>query len=361
MRLTKHHKISFSSLFTPKSNAIPVYDWTGGTSGDMLTNLSSPIMIKPTSIAGQAVRFGQEKKLEDPKAKASEAVNQPAPPKRKLITHFFKGLTDPITSVVKYVFNNPLQASIYLGASLFAISQFPILGSALAVGIFGYGGFQMATGLGGIINNIRKGDNEKANAAAARLGRGTFDVAFSAGSALKAVKSMRGSLQLAMGKNELTFLQRLGAIGRELQPGAAAEELNALPKTFGELCGQLKDRFLSIFDKEKHVLPQSGTQLEDVAELIKTNRDKLSGILAKRQNWWGVPQLQKVIDADALKGQTLSGVPNVAAQIVKDPKLAAVLARVLEAENTVAQGLGVLDDVKSLLVTAPTGDKKQPT
>jgi hypothetical protein len=330
----------------------------------MLTNLSSPITIKPTSIAGQAVRFGQAKTQEGPSPEApkeSAPAAKPAPPKRQLIRHFFKGLADPIVSVVKYVFNNPLQASIYLGASLFAISQFPILGSALAVGIFGYGGFQMATGLGGIVNNIRKGDNEKANAAASRLGRGAFDVAFSAGSALKALKSIRGSFQLALGKNELTFLQRLGAIGRELQPGAAAEELNALPKTLGQLCGQLKDRFLSIFDKEKHVLPKSGTQLEDLAELIRANREKFSDILSKRQSWWGVPQLQKVIDADALKGQTLSGVPNVAAQILKDPKMAAVLARVLEAEQTVAQGVGLLDDVKSLLVTAPTGDNNQPT
>jgi hypothetical protein len=164
-----------------------------------------------------------------------------------------------------------------------------------------------------------------------------------------------------MGKNELTFLQRLGAIGRELQPGATAEELSALPKSLGELCGQLKDRFLSIYNKEKHVLPPSGTQLEDVAELIRTNRDKLSDILAKRQGWWGVPQLQTIINAEALQGKTLSGVPNVAAQIIKDPKMAAVLARVLEAEQTVAQGVRVLDDLKSLLVTAPTGDNNKPT
>ena len=323
--------------------------------------------LKPAQIQGPAVQFGSAKEAAKASATSTEAPPNSAPaaksaqPKRQVIKHFFKGVFEPMTSVVKYVLNNPLQASIYLGASLFAISQFPILGSALAVGIFGFGGFQMATGLGGIVNNMRKGDNEKTNAAAARLGRGTFDVAFSAGSALKAVKSIRGSFQLAMGKNELTFLQRLGAIGRELQPGATAEELSALPKSLGELCGQLKDRFLSIFNKEKHVLPPSGTQLEDVAELIRTNRDKLSDILAKRQGWWGVPQLQTIINAEALQGKTLSGVPNVAAQIIKDPKMAAVLARVLEAEQTVAQGVRVLDDLKSLLVTAPTGDNNKPT
>lgn len=321
----------------------------------MPTSFSLPAASLRPQGPAPVVRFGTTKQPTGPAPAGQDPAEAKAPvakankPKLKLIRSFVKGVLEPITSVVKYVVNNPLQASVYLGASLFAITQFPILGSALALGIFGYGGFQMATGLGSLVNNLRKGNTEQANNAASKIGRGVFDVAFSYGSAFKSVKALKGSFSLATAKSELTLLQRLSAFGRQLQPGATAEELNALPKGFKDLFTQAKTRFTNLFNKESYTLPKAGNT-EDITTLINNNRENVANLLEKYKGWWGVESLQKIVNAEALKGPTLTEVPSVAAQILKDPKLASVLARILEAEKQVVQGTEVLKDIKNVLI-----------
>lgn len=268
---------------------------------------------------------------------SSEPVAQATPPKApeklKLFRSLLKGFFDPIVSVGKFVFNNPVKAGIYLGATLVAL-QNPLIAAALSWTLFAYGGFQMASGTAQVLSGLKNKNNERANQGAEKIGHGVFDVAFTYNSAWKAVKNMRSTLQLLRETKGLTMLQKLNVFIRQVPKGASQADLDAVPKTLGETGKFIKDRFLGLFNTDSHIVPDN-TSLKSTADIVVKNQAQVIELLQKNQDVWGVKKVLAAAQKLNVPADKVTDVPKLLAALYKDPELASALARVLDRKSVV--------------------------
>lgn len=284
-----------------------------------------------------------------PSESAPVQTAQAAPVKRKIIRSFVKGFFDPMVSVGKFVLNSPTKASIYLGASVFAFAQFPLLATGLAWGLLGFGGYQLATGVGQAMSALGKKDNAKTNQAFERIGRGTFDVALTYNSSIKGLNTLRGTLgNLGKLGKEATFVQKMQIFLRQ-QTGDVV--LTEIPATWNALGSELKTRFLNLFNAEYHLLPDN-SGLKDPVEFVANSTGKLQEILAKRQSYSLAQKALNLINGLKFNPDNIKALPAIADALRKDPELLSYLAQILDRQELVTESAALLEDLKSLVAVA---------
>jgi hypothetical protein len=317
-----------------------------------------PIALK-TNLIQPTPRFGESKAASPAppqgaaSAKAGTPTNatSPATPtvKKKPISSFFKGLTSPFIHVAKFIYNEPAKALLYLGGSLATISAFPILGTALSVGLLGYGGYQLITGLSQALGSLKGNNNEKFNQSIEKVGRGTFDIIFTYGAAAKGVRALKSSAELVRNAENLTILQKINVILRQLPKETPAAELQLLPKTLGEVFSDLKSKFLGAFNFETHSIP-TNTDFQPLAETVASNQAKVTDLLTKYQDTWGVRHTLEFLKGKNIAPDKIKDLPTLLGALKNDPQLVSTLAKVLEGEASVVKGVELVNDIKGLLI-----------
>jgi hypothetical protein len=273
----------------------------------------------------------------------------PAPKaKYKPFRSFAKGLVDPILSVGKFIINEPVKAGLYLGATLLAMQQLPILATGLAVGMCAFGGYQVVSGIGQLFSGLRKGDANKTNAAAEQLGRGVFDVAVTYSGAIKGVKALGSAVGLIRTTPNLTLTQKASILLQQTPKGTAAAELETLPKTIGAWATNLKNRFLSLFNKESYKI-SGNDKIQPLVENVAGKRDAVVGFLEKNQDIWGFKSLREFIGSNTLRGEQIKQSGGNFAAVAKNPETAAYLARAVATESKVQRGITLLEDLRTLV------------
>jgi hypothetical protein len=282
--------------------------------------------------------------------KDSTPQTQSPPVKRKMIGSFVKGLFDPIRSVASFIFQNPAKAAMYIGASIFALGRLPILSLALSAAILGGGTFQFLSGMVGVGRSVLKGDNAKTNAACERMGRGTFNMSFSAPSALRHAKNLKATLDnLRTTAKEATWLQKAYLFSQQRATPLTPEEISKLPTTWSQWGTAFRQSFSSCFDPNHYHLPEN-SDLSKMSQTVADSSNQVQEFLKQHPKFPMAEKAAKLL-------QTLPITPEATtplSTLVQDPQLVSYLATVLENEERVSQYTASLKDLKSWMEQAPT-------
>lgn len=266
-----------------------------------------------------------------------------------MIRSFFKGVFDPIRAVTRFIFQNPAKAALYLGASVFALSRFPVLSLGLSAGILAGGAYQVTSGLFGVAKSLARKDNEQVNAACERVGRGTFNVALSGPSAIRQGKTLKQTLDnLYNTAAQTTSLQKaLIFLHQRTQP-LNPTELSRLPATWGQLGNHMKQTFLGFFNPDNVAL-QEGAHLKSATQSVASNAPKIQEFLQRHASIPGASKAAEYLSALPMDPGTLNALPGIADALQQDPQLINYLALLLEGEDKVNTSLKAFEDLKNMI------------
>ncbi|MGD9580242.1 MAG: hypothetical protein AB7V50_02625 [Vampirovibrionia bacterium] len=293
------------------------------------------------------VSFGSKKDVKD---KSKELA---------VVTSIAKGIVKPIGDIVEAVVNSPLATGLIVATTAAAIHFIPVLGTALAIGVCGFGAFQMGAGLVKGIKEAKaqKGQEEKdyskANVQFSRIGEGLFDVALTANAAIRGVKQLQGTVSAISeataaatqeGKT-INFAQKLYAVLKQAQ--TRAQVMNA-PKQVDTVFSKIAQEGKAEFE----LLKSSG-------KIKKTTKD-LKEIIEKVIDPGKKAQLVKLLDdlsSVTSKSEQASKITSEITSLLNAEKISGTeTTRILEIIDASREQPAVLAVLKSAMKTGTVDD-----
>lgn len=270
-----------------------------------------------------------------------------------------KGLIKPISDIFNAVVKAPLATGLIVAATAAIIHFLPILGTVLAVGVCGFGAYQMATGvIKGVSaaraqKNAEVKDYTNANKQFEKVGEGLFDFGLTANAALKGIKEVKGTISAiseaskaaAAEKESINAAQKLYAILKQVQNKNAVKTApTKLETVFQRIVEDGKNEFL--------LLKQSGKiskSTKDLEEVIKKISDP-----AKKQQL--LELLDKLSDVTKHSPQA-EKIAATIQELLKAEKISSTeTARILELIDATREQPAVLAVLKSAMKTGTVDD-----
>lgn len=270
-----------------------------------------------------------------------------------------KGVVKPIKDIVKAVIDSPLATGLVVATTAAVIHFIPVVGTALAIGICGFGAFQVGAGLINGIKSARaqKGAEEKdytkANKQFERIGEGLFDLALTANAALKGVKELQGTVSAiseattaaAQEGKTVNFAQKLYAVLKQAQ--TRAQVTNA-PKQIETVFSRIAQEGKTEFE----LLKSSG-------KIKKTTKD-LKEVIEKILDPTKKTQLLKLLDDLSSVTHSSERALKITAEITKllsAEKITTVeTSRILEIIDASREQPAVLAVLKAAMKTGTVDD-----
>lgn len=146
--------------------------------------------------------------------------------KLSVISNIVRGIVKPIQDIAKAFIEAPLPTGLVVASIAAVIHFLPVVGTALAVGVCGFGAYKIASSTMSAIKaaNTEKAkekpeerDFAKANLQLREVGEGIFDVALTAGTAINGVKQLANTAKMTAGETQLNTYQKLYAFIKQLQ------------------------------------------------------------------------------------------------------------------------------------------------
>lgn len=215
---------------------------------------------------------------------ANDKETKPAAEKVKVLPNLMKGFIKPIKDIFKSLIDAPLATGVVIAATAAAIAVFPIVGTALAVGICAFGAGKIAMGTVSAIKQSGKGEVEKANNSIQQVGEGVFDVALTANAAISGLKKV-GQTVKAVGEavkeatakgGQLGIFEKLYAFVQQIQK---SETIPQGPKNLNEFVTKIKENAVKELAALKETISNGGKkvsvpEIEEVLNKVESLKGK---------------------------------------------------------------------------------------
>ncbi|MEW5819523.1 MAG: hypothetical protein AB1782_04980 [Cyanobacteriota bacterium] len=326
----------------------------------MIVNYSNnlpKVQIKPIALNNK-LAFGQTARL-NKDTFTFGAAQEKQGEQLAVFSSIGKGIVKPVKDILSAVVKNPLATGLIVAATVAVIHFLPIMGTALALGVCAFGGYQILAGLFNGIKAVKaqktaeNKDYTKANNHFQNVGEGMFDVALTANAAVRGVKELRGTISAiseaskaaaAEGKT-LTAAQKLYSVLKQVQTRA---QVSSAPTKIEDVLQQIiqdgKNELLLLKDAGK--IKQSTKDLKEIIEKIADPNKKA--------------QLLKLLDdlSDVTKhSKRAEQISSAIKEILQAEKVTNTeVARLLEIVDATREQPAVLAVLKSALKTGTVDD-----
>ncbi|MGD9580241.1 MAG: hypothetical protein AB7V50_02620 [Vampirovibrionia bacterium] len=199
--------------------------------------------------------------------------------KLSVLPSLAKGFMQPIKDIVSAVIDAPLSSALILGVTAAGMRCSKLLGTALTVGICGFGAVKMGASSIKAVKAIKEEkakdvtdrDYTKANHQIGEFGEGLFDVALTANSAVKDAVSLYNSAKAVAAAKTATIAQKVFGIVKQVETPEAIIEL---PKTSKGILNKFKKESVKEFGKLTDIVTGNSrgktTKLsQEISELLK--------------------------------------------------------------------------------------------
>jgi hypothetical protein len=277
------------------------------------------------------------------------------------------GVLNPIKDIAKAIIENPIPTGAIIAAAVATIHFLPIVGTALAVGVCGFGAYKMAESTVSAIKAKKGGDIERANKECRDFGEGLFDVGLTVMPAIKGVKELRGTADAiseaskAASKTGETvhWVQKMYSIIKQVQK---SDDVVKAPTTISDMIAKIKDDGIKELAalRGAYKMKESSKELQKVIEKVADPSkkkqllellDELAKVSDKAQKSEALNQINVILKNEKILSTDIQKVLEIAENIKDQPAVVAIIKQALKMGN------GSLDDAARAVNKAVGGTR----
>jgi hypothetical protein len=281
---------------------------------------------------------------------AKEAAGE----KLQVFKSLAQGVWRPIETIGKAIIENPVPTGLVIAAAVATITFLPIVGTALALGVCGFGAYKIGSSTIQAVKAYKQGDNHKANNEIKDVGEGVFEVGLTVVPAIKGVKELRGTVNAineaskaaATEQKALNFVQKLYAVIKQVQSKSAVTKA---PRTYQTLFERIKNDGISEFALLKNgpKIKRGSKELEKVISQVQdpARKSQLMNILEelaktsdKAKSSQMMQTISELLKAEKITTTDIGKLVEIVENVKEQPAIIAVLKQAMKA------GQGSVDD-----------------